>query len=265
VNTLGVKTPVFGDYQSNGQCGLSSFQLFAEGMQSIVMLFRIFALLTTMFGAGPTMAVTLAHPQVPILEACAVDMNVGPEVIADRIRVVGWIETSLTPDMDKLGQDYSVLDNFGTSVFFGEDSIEDWTARLVEVSDFLNRYQYENMQDRVRAFADPQQSGFAVLISDQDGFWTCEVLLTKVAFNASEFMSDPPTEDDSYSTDGIRYMSDQDRRNEFVEFLGLLPFMPTPRRYYSNYILTDPEIIEYRYGYGVDLSFAATFSTEFPF
>ncbi len=228
-------------------------------------LSRIFVLLTTVFGAGPTIAVTLAHPKVPILEACAVDMNVSANVVADRITSAGWIETSLTPDMEKLGQDYTVLDNFGTSVFFGEDSTEDWTARFAEVSDFLNRYQYENMPDSVRAFADPGQSGFAVLISDPDGFWSCEVLLTNVVFNASEFMSDPPTEDDSYSTDGIRYMSDQDRRSELVEFLGLLPFMPTPKRYYSSYVLTDPEIIQDRYGYGVDLFFAASFSTEYPF
>ena len=226
---------------------------------------RILGILAALFGASPAMAMTLAHPDLPIFKACAVDMNVSGEVVADRILSVGWAETSPTPELKKLGQDHSVMNNFGNSVAFGEDTKGDWDARIDELSEILHLDPYEHATAKVRAFQDPDRSGFAVLTSEPDGFWSCEILLTAVPFDGSRFMAVPPSNGDQYATDGITYMSDQDGRSELVEFLGLLPFMPTPERYYLSYVFIEPETIEARYRHSVSLVFAAEFSTIFPY
>ncbi len=228
-------------------------------------LSKIFGMLAASFGASPAMAVTLAHPDLPIFEACAVDMNVSGEVVVDRILAVGWAETSLTPEVKQLVQDHSVLSNFGTSVAFGEDTKSDWDGRFEELSEILHLEPHESEPVTVRAFQDPGRSGFAVLTADLDGFWSCEILLISVPFGGLQFMTTPPSNGDRYATDGITYMSDQDGRSELVEFFGLLPFMPTPKRYYSSYMLIEPETIEERYGHSASLVFAAEFSTIYPF
>ena len=218
-----------------------------------------------LFGANAATAMTLAHPNLPIFEACAVDMNVNGDVIANRILAVGWLETSRTPELKKLGQDHSIINNFGASVAFGEDTQADWDARFNEVSEILHLDPYADETAKVRAFQPPDQSGFAVLASEPDGFWSCEILFTAMHFDGSRFMASQPKNGDQYGTDGISYLTDETGRSELVEFLGLLPFTPTPKRFYSNYILIEPDTLKARYDHKVNLVFAAELSTIYPF
>lgn len=229
------------------------------------MLSRVLGILAGLCVANSATAMTLAHPDLPIFKACAVDMDVSGEVVADRILAAGWVETSQTPELKKLGHDLTVMNNFGTAVAFAEDTKDDWDARIHELSEVLSLDPYEDGTDTIRAFQHPDSFGFAVVTSEPDGFWSCEILLTAVDFDALQFMAAAPDKGDQYATDGVTYRSDQDGKSEFVEFLGLLPFMPTPKRYYSSYMLIEPETIERRYDHSVSLVFAAELSTIYPY
>lgn len=230
---------------------------------------RTFSILAALFGASPAVAVTLAHPEIPIFKACAVDMNVNGETVANRILAIGWMETSLTTELQSLGRDHIDLNNFGPSVYLGKTTKENWDASIAELSDTRDIDPYNSgpsdVSETIRAFEDPSGSGFAVLAFEPDGFWSCDILLTAAPVGASQFISNPPSSGDSASTDGITYMSDEHRMSELAEFARLLPFMPTPKHYYSNYLLAEPDTIEKRYGHGIELVFAAEFSTIYPF
>ncbi len=222
------------------------------------------SILIVLIGATPSVAQTLAHPNAPIFKACAADMNVPADTIVQRILATGWTETDFTPELQALGQDLAILRYFGGSAYLGETSKDDWDARIDELSGPNGLYVYTS-DPVARAFKDPNQSGYAVLTPDLDDYWFCEILLTKEPPDAWEFMSQASSVSDRSTADGLVYVSDHIPVNELFEFLGLLPFLPSAKRYYSEFVLADPETVEAQYGRKIKVVFAADFSTAYPF
>ena len=188
-----------------------------------------FAVLAVMFSAYAAAADTLGHPDLPIMSACATNMQVDGNTIGQRILDVGWIEVAAPPAM------------------ITTDTI-------------------------TRTFEDPAQSGIATLsIEDsdaspqEDGFWSCEILLFSLPTNILDFMENPPEGVRETEQDGTILVSVERRRSELAEFVSLLPFMPPAKLFYVDYSLPKKRYIEKMGNQERSVVFSAEFNVIYPF
>ncbi len=233
------------------------------------MLKWVSSLVAALCTTGAAADVTLAHPGDPIFEACAVDMDVDGAVIVDRILSAGWAETALTPEIQAHGRDDADLRYFENFVFLGNASKQDWDAAIAETADTRDLDPYgvsdPSYLTETRVFAEAEGAGFAILTIEDDAYWSCEILLTVAPDDAEPFMAQPLNPDDATRTDGISYLSDEHRRSELADLLGLLPFLPAPKHYYCSYWLADPDSLKRRYGIDTEIVFSAQFNVASPF
>lgn len=227
-------------------------------------------ILVALLSGGAVAAASLPHPDAPVFEACATDMDVAPAVVAERIARLGWAETDLSDELQETGHLYGALRYFGASAYLGETSVEDWTASLQDYrheTDGLPAFGSEGSDQayRTRAFRDPAGSGVLVLTSDDDMTWSCEILLSEAPPNAADFMSTADEADESAAAQGLSFRSVDRRPSTFAEMLALLPFLPMPKVYYAEYVSADPEILRDRYGVHTPIIFAAEISVTNAF
>jgi len=101
--------------------------------QLILITVPLLLILAVVVVTKPAIGVQLTHPDSQIFKACAEDMNVAPETVADRILATGWVEVGFTNELQNLGREYDLLRSFSDSVYFGDQTQEEWDISLSEV------------------------------------------------------------------------------------------------------------------------------------
>lgn len=189
---------------------------------------KLFTAFCVLILAFPSAAETLAHPDVPILKACASDMKVDGTKIAQRILDLGWTEV--------------------------ENAFEDETTDVITRSfehpkQFgIARVGFENSKNM------PQE----------DGFWGCEIWLNTVPNSLAMFMDAPPEGFREVEHDGI-FVGVESGKSEVFELLSLLPFMSPAKLFYAEYKLAKNPYVERINDRDYSVVFYGSINVIYPF